>query len=346
MKGISLTRKWRVALLIAVAALTALSTSVAAFAAGQGGGQGPPSQPGQEELERVHQRLLPLFVLPGVVYTDAREDLGRLEVGVIGREVFGPVERELERLNVSRSLVDIVVTEPIVSLVTLRDRVRPVQGGLQTAFSVYVCTVGFNATRAGVAGFVTNSHCTKKQGGVESTVHYQPTSGANNRTGVETADPQYFKGGACPINKKCRYSDSAFIAYDAGVTSALGSIEQTALGSLTITGSYQIVSEGSSSVEDVVNKVGRTTGRSQGTVTNTCVNTGVLGTNILQLCQDFVTAAVGGGDSGSPVFAIVSGNTVQLRGVLWGGNQSGTMFVYSPIANVEGATELGPLTTQ
>ena len=79
------------------------------------------------------------------------------------------------------------------------------------------------------------------------------------------------------------------------------------------------------------------------TVSATCVNTGVSGTNIVQLCQTFVDAGVGGGDSGSDVFATAGGLNVTLLGILWGGNSSGTLFVYSPITNVE--RELGPLTT-
>jgi hypothetical protein len=53
---------------------------------------------------------------------------------------------------------------------------------------------------------------------------------------------------------------------------------------------------------------------------------------------------VAGGDSGSPVFSSpdAKGN-VQLLGNLWGGNSSGTQFVYSPMANIR--TELGELTT-
>ena len=76
------------------------------------------------------------------------------------------------------------------------------------------------------------------------------------------------------------------------------------------------------------------------------MHTGVTGTNIVLLCQNFVQAnvpIVAGGDSGSPVFKIVSGDSVTLLGNLWGGNTSGTMFVYSPTANIE--AELGPLTT-
>src|SRR5439155_22136942 len=97
------------------------------------------------------------------------------------------------------------------------------------------------------------------------------------------------------------------------------------------------------SVGQTVNKIGRTTGWTQGQVTNTCVNTGVSGTNIVLLCQNFVDAGVGAGDSGSPVFSIVSGNNVVLHGTLWVANTAGTMFVYSPIHYIE--QELGALTT-
>ena len=117
--------------------------------------------------------------------------------------------------------------------------------------------------------------------------------------------------------------------------------------SLTVAGDFRITSEGPSIVGEIVNKVGRTTGWSQGDVTGTCVNTGVSGTNIVQLCQDHVNASVGGGDSGSPVFSITDNpaiDDVELKGILWGGNSAGTTFVYSPIANVERSDELGPIT--
>ena len=58
-----------------------------------------------------------------------------------------------------------------------------------------------------------------------------------------------------------------------------------------------------------------------------------------------MSAGVGAGDRGSPVFAITSGNDVELRGILWGGTLDGTQFVYSPIANIERVDELGPIAT-
>jgi len=95
------------------------------------------------------------------------------------------------------------------------------------------------------------------------------------------------------------------------VSFTLGGIAQTSgpnNGSLTITGTFGVTSKGTAVVGDVVNKVGRTTGWTQGAVTNTCVNTGVSGTKIVQLCQTFVSAGVGGGDSGSDVFGLTGGN--------------------------------------
>jgi hypothetical protein len=71
----------------------------------------------------------------------------------------------------------------------------------------------------------------------------------------------------------------------------------------------------------------------------------VSGTTITLLCQTLVSSSgtiVGSGDSGSPVFQISSGSDVTLTGILWGGNSSGTMFVFSPLKNVQ--DELGSMT--
>jgi hypothetical protein len=127
------------------------------------------------------------------------------------------------------------------------------------------------------------------------------------------------------------------------VTASQGQIAQTGIGSTTITGSYSITSEGVPMAGQVVQKVGRTTGRSEGRISSTCVNVNVSGSRVTQLCQSLVPATVGAGDSGSPVFRIVSGNSVSLYGILWGGG--GGSYVFSPIANIQRSDELGDLTT-
>jgi hypothetical protein len=99
----------------------------------------------------------------------------------------------------------------------------------------------------------------------------------------------------------------------------------------------------------ILDKVGRTTGWTFGRVSASCVNVNVLNTNITMLCQDIVDRTSGTnmitdlGDSGSPVFRWSGGNTVSLAGVLWGGNQTGTQWVFSAMSNIE--SELGALLT-
>jgi hypothetical protein len=282
----------------------------------------------------------------GAVFVDADEAANRVRIGV-ERGATGQARSLVARLGIPAEAVIVEETEPIRFAATLRERVRPVVGGLQINFPGFLCTLGFNAVRSGQSSFITNSHCTNTQGGTEGTPYWQPLETVDPaRIGTEVDDPVYFRRrNGCPNGRRCRFSDASRAAYASGIQSTLGSLAKTTgpnNGSITITGSFNIVGEGSAAVGQTVNKVGRTTGWTQGLVTNTCVHTGVSGSNIVQLCQTFVSAGVGGGDSGSPVFRGTEG--VTLVGILWGGNSSGTQFVYSPMANIE--QELGALTTQ
>ena len=305
---------------------------------------------GRPDLEAQHQRLLPLFELSDVVFTDADETRGRLVVGVLNRRGGeGQVRGRLRALGVDSQSVDVVETEPIFALATLRDESSTIVGGLQIRFSQYLCSLGFIAHKPnGDMGFVTASHCSDRQGSVDGTAYYQPLDQvASDFIGTEVADPAYVRGPGCPKGRKCRLSDANF-SLGSGRPQTFGSIARTiAPGSLEIASSpFNIKAEGTANVDMTVHKVGRTTGWTSGRVSNTCVNTGVQGTTIVLLCQTFVTSSsviVGGGDSGSPAFLITNGNDVALVGGLWGGNQSGTQFVYSPIAAIR--SELGPLTT-
>jgi hypothetical protein len=296
------------------------------------------------------------LAVPGVAFVDLDESTNRLLIGV-ENNATGPaasaqfgVFAAAARLGIPSTAVAVRQVEPVKLAVTLRDRVRPVRGGFQINFPGFLCTLGFNATSGGQRSFITNSHCTSVQGGVENTPYWQPTQAANNAIGTEVADPVYVAGGACPPGRFCRRSDASRGAYNAGTTSNLGRIGRTTgpnNGSLTIgsPANFIITSESNATnfaIGLVVNKVGRTTGWTQGQVTNTCVTTNVSGSLITQLCQTFVAAGVNGGDSGSPVFRILSSNNVRLLGILWGGIGT-TTFVFSPFTQIE--QELGPLTT-
>jgi hypothetical protein len=310
-----------------------------------GGIQVKQGQYGFSQLKGWQMQANALFELPGVVFTDVDESQNRIAVGVEQKGHTGAVMQALMRMGIPLKAVDIVETGPIAQMATLRERVRPLQGGLQINFPGYLCTYGFNAVRGGMPGFVTNSHCTTDQGGVERTPYYQPTQTADPALiGTEAVDPNY-SANACPAGmtgKVCRYSDSAFVSLNT-TDIALGKIAKTGKpGSITITGQYTITDAGAATAGTVVNKMGRTSGWSQGRVTNTCANTAVSGSNVVELCQTWVKAKVESGDSGSPVFRITAGDNVELLGILWGGG-AGT-FVYSPLGQVQ--QELGPLTVR
>jgi hypothetical protein len=301
----------------------------------------------------LRERARPVFEVDGVVYVDEADD-GMLEVGVVGANVVQAVQQRLAGLGIPLERVRIVVTKPIHELATLRDKVRPLVGGLQIAFVkgglTYLCTLGFIAVRGGVTGFITNSHCTSKEFQPDGTVHHQPLP--PNPVGAEASDPPAFNCGVSGL--KCRWSDSVFDQLYGGVAVSLGYIASTAGvndGSITIAGLYLIAFKhaGNAETGTTLRKVGRTTGQTEGVVTNTCADVRPIGSRVIRLCQDIVsagTAIVAGGDSGSPVFKLADNPDtaeveVELYGVLWGGSSDGTTFVYSPLTNIE--KDLGTL---
>lgn len=306
---------------------------------------------GWQQLERWQAAATEAaFESQGTVFVDNDETVNRVRIGVVDLNSMGQVRAAIARSGLPDEAVIIERAEPIVMVATLQNVVdRPVRAGVQINFPGFVCSVGFNAVSGGQNSMITASHCTNTQGGVESTPYWQPLqSAAPTQIATEVADPAYTRNGpGCPKGRRCRQSDAARAVYINDVAPALGVIAATSganNGSLEIDGSFQITADdvnNSVTVGTIVHKVGRTTGWTSGTMTNKCVNTGVSGTNIVQLCQNFVTAGVAGGDSGSDVFTTISGSNVRLEGVLWGGG--GGQFVFSPLKNV--LAELGPLTT-
>ena len=311
---------------------------------------------GQDRLASWFAQASPeVLALPGAVFADHDERANKLVFGVHNAAAMSGIRVALARLGVPSSAYEIQVTEPIYQMATLRDVFRPTQAGIQIHFGQYLCTMGFNVSHTAGRSFITNSHCTNQQGGVEGTQYYQPSSGVNGTViATEAADPTYFRGGACPRGKKCRYSDASRALYASNVASNQGDILKTTganNGSLTVAGVFTVSSQDNTTTNfalgTVVNKVGRTTGWTQGEVTRTCVHTAVSGSNIAQLCQTFVSnpggaIVVGSGDSGSPVFRITSGDNVQLVGILWGGSSDNRTFIYSPLKQIR--DELGAVT--
>jgi len=310
------------------------------------------------DLYTWREQVRPELAGTGAVYLDIDERRNRLVFGV-ERELIDRFTEELQSFlkgtRVPPEAVIVEAVEPIKPLEMLTDKIRPVPAGVQitrqiNTTTIGICTLGTNAVRFGVKGFVTASHCTATQGSVEGSVFFQSMPGVGNQIGVETIDPPLFTGGSCPPGRKCRRSDAAFAAYDSTSLSAGPKIANPVFWGLgvgtlavspvtpclTVTGFlFGSVSSGS-----VVYKVGRTTGGTFGSVTNTCVDTNVSGSTITMLCQDWVGSGSAGGDSGSPVFTL-SGAEATLAGILWGGN--GGAYIYSPWFSVFLELGAGPI---
>jgi hypothetical protein len=302
----------------------------------------------QERLEGLHRTVSDAVLsMPGAVFTAPDPETNRIVLGFENLNQARGIQRSLAARGISENDYVVQEAEPIHFMSTsLRTVHRPTQGGIQIQGSGgYYCTLGFNVSHSGGRSFITNSHCTDSQGSNSGTRYYQSTSSNSAIVADEVHDPAYWTGGACPSNRRCRYSDASRALYRSGTSSNRGYIAKTTgvnNGSLTVNGRFTITSQNNTSntFSGTLNKVGRTTGWSRGNVTSTCANVNVSGTNITLLCQTMVAASVAGGDSGSPVFRVTSGNDVQLVGILWGGGSS--TFVFSPLQLVR--QELGTMT--
>ena len=311
----------------------------------------------QDRLEAVFQRATPeVMALPGAVFIDNDERAGKIVVAVENLNQARGIHTAMSRLGIASADYEVIEHAPIQLAATLRDVFRPVIAGVQIHYGNYVCTLGANVDHSGGRSFITNSHCTNTQGGTEGTQYYQSSSTADPTViAVEAADPQYWKGGICPKGKKCRYSDASRALYTSSIVSSRGVVAHTDginNGSLLYAGTVAITSQDNLTtnfpIGTAVNKVGRTTGWTRGQVTRTCVNTGVQGSQVMQLCQTFVSDAggasvVGSGDSGSGVWIDTGNGTAKFVGLLWGGSSDNKTFIFSPLKSIQ--DELGAVNT-
>jgi hypothetical protein len=299
----------------------------------------------------------------GLVFLDIDESKNQVRIGVEQGTSHDLVAAEVTKLGIPPDAVTVEDASPIRPLATLQDRIRPTLGGIQIAFVgpatppgfINVCTLGFNARFATSPDtyLVTNSHCSALQGDNQHTEIFQHVTGAANLIALEHADPDYFSEG-CFAHRRCRFSDASLARYLPGVEALVGAIARTTLrgltaGPLTIDDQKPVFSivdkRPFALMGQTLDKVGRTTGWTVGTVAATCTDVALAGTDIVQLCQDLVFSGSLGGDSGAPVFESQAAftNDVVLYGLLWGGGMTpfGPRFVFSPMENIE--FELGPM---
>ena len=284
---------------------------------------------------------------PSVTLTDLQEGKNRIEIGVDSSDATETLETSLASLGIPSDAILVkvrVLPDPQSHTLQARASGGVIEGGYQIKGSgsgLGNCTLGFNVVRSGESGFITNGHCTESDwdGGVDGTEFYQPDdNNSANLIGEETIDPPFSSNYAnCPSGKVCRLSDAAFVELASGVSQNLGKIAKTSLGSINVdhATSYRIVGEDSSTtVGETVYKVGKSTGRTQATITGTCVKYTGLGNRLL-LCQDTASGNSARGDSGAPVFRVTNSpntNDVELLGVHHSGGSS--VIVFSSIGQI------------
>jgi hypothetical protein len=276
-------------------------------------------QYGFSELSEWRRRARVIFKDSRVIFLDIDEARNRISIGVENIAAASSVEKELASLGIPREAVIIEEAEPVELDAMLRDTIRPTAGGLQIGFDRDTtrrwCTLGFNAhlhvpTSANpgryIRGFVTNSHCTAVRHSVTNTPYYQNSVGPS--VGTEFRDPPGFTGGECPQGSRCRWSDSAFVAYNSS-TNSERKVAATAqmMGNpnadpLLIHSFHTVVGERSVVWGNRVEKVGARTGWTGGLVDMTCVD--FIYEGVLLLCSHRGQYGRDGGDSGSPIFRI------------------------------------------
>jgi hypothetical protein len=295
-----------------------------------------------------------VMALPQTVFAAPDEASRVLVFGVETATAGRNVQSVLSRRGIPATAYRIEIVDPIHYMNdNLRSEHRPTVGGLQIHWDGYVCTLGFNVIHSASRSFITNSHCTTVQGQNSGTFYNQPSRTASpTPIADEVDDPAYSPSlSGCSSGKRCRYSDAARALYRSGAESQQGAIAKTTglnSGSLTVDGHFSVTSQANSATtfNGEIHKVGRTTGWTSGNVTNTCATVNVSSSDIQLLCQTLVQRRgrqiVGGGDSGSGVFRVTSGDDVELVGILWGGSMNGDLFVFSPLKNIQ--DELGDIT--
>ncbi|HEX6750258.1 MAG TPA: hypothetical protein VF092_23395 [Longimicrobium sp.] len=301
------------------------------------------------QLKGWAEQVETLLARSDVFLVDVDEVNNRVHVGVADNTAVGVVRSEAARMGIPAAAL-FVQTQPKPEMrATLRDRLTTIVGGTQIAFSVYVCTLGFNARQVSTGAniFVTNAHCTRRRFASDGIAIFQPTKVNGNEIGVEIADRGMY---ACAgAGTSCRLADAAYISNNGTRGVGQGGILRTALktganAGITTIGEYDIVARytGTVPVGTLLDKTGRTSGSTRGLVTSSCVTIGEL------RCQDISTVWSEGGDSGSPMYVALAGigdaeNDVQLYGILWGGPNGDWNTTYSSrLSGIE--QDLGALT--
>lgn len=337
---------------------------------------------GFRALHDAYRQSLSILSEPGVTQIDIDEEANLVVLGAADARTAA----RSRGLVADRGLSDIVrveiipASEMLQSTPSLRTRVRPVPAGvqIQRAGSQSICTLGFNAYFRDNLGqydghryFLTAAHCTATVGSADSSVFGQPV--ADSTIGYEISDPPLFnqsQNASCPSGYLCRFSDAALLRWYTNLGAAWRFGEFPTVGGsapFNITGYRKVMytappwdpSMAALYAGVAIQKLGRTTGRTTGTIKNTCVTVRqyesvsptLIGTNRYMICQfQALNLASGPGDSGAPVYRVdATGDMNPAVGLLWGKSIEGpvvggpirTTFSWLPLATAELSAGMG-----
>jgi hypothetical protein len=342
---------------------------MASFMASCGGDTSsePPGTSSLPTAEEARTRMRDVLTQPGVSYLGADPACPCAVVGVADDAAETQVRAFVRAAGLPDSSVRIERQPPFKSLRwKLTDGIRPIKGGLQIQNENRgECTMFGTVFHRGrqAKGLLTNSHCTVTRFAVTGIEFFQAGGAAFSSDFVarEVIDPAGFTQSTnprCPSDAVCRLSDAAFAQFDTSTVGIVGRLARTS--SVCFSGACStdiadddpqtfipVVGAGDGGVTrgTRVNKIGRTTGWTVGSVLATCVDVPVSklppgATPIVMLCQTLVRGVGGPGDSGAPVFTNRPGFIeAHYVGMVWGGADDGSDYVYSPLSGIE--SELG-----
>jgi hypothetical protein len=298
---------------------------------------------------------------------DSRDN--RFHVGVLDTATVVAIRADLNALGIPDSAVVLSIEKPRIELASLPvptttagapafvqlldSRVDPVRGGLGVSMSGTAapargpCTLTVVAVPqvlapnavpdySGVRYGITTAHCTPVFGVNDGSVMGQPTTSVLDRIGQEVVDPPLFGNAftpACPPNRRCRYSDAAQFALDAGVNAVVGTVYDAEHSpNPAIQGTpFNLTQTFAPFSGFSVRKVGLGAGGVNGTIGRTCFdqtlfafqNGNSFDTGITLLCQYEFLGDGFFGDSGAPVFWLSNGQW-NLIGVINSGDSGGS----------------------
>jgi hypothetical protein len=270
---------------------------------------------------------------------DIDEAHNRIVVGVRETSFIGPMRASIAKLNVPPDAVEVIARSPS----------RPTNGGpsLQSAWSpipdgvgieVFApndvhgksCTLGFNLTGGGTDRFfVTNSHCTSQRSNVAADADkaYQPgyAPGGGNDFATEVVDPDWITHDDNPSCNEawiCRFSDASLFKYNNPAGADHGHLAVPGdFGATDVTSFWRIEGWDVPYVGMPIYRIGKRTGKHQGTVEQSCINlqsAPVQNPPIWYLCQGVMSAAPSDtGDSGGPVVTWLGGDVARAIGIHW-----------------------------